>query len=148
MDFTVTAKGPTLEQLTRDTARDLRAANRKAGRELGKVGKAAMGKGAPRMFGKALTVKPKVDAWPTRCSVEFNPAPRQSGPWAIAESGRVGGYTVRPRRRKALRLPGGFAMVTHPGPVGGRRAWTAAGRRLVKAVDKTVKDVYDEALDA
>ena len=74
MDFTVTAKGPTLDQLTRDTARDLRAANRKAGRDLGKVGKAAMSKGAPRMFGKALTVKPKVDAWPTRCSVEFNPA--------------------------------------------------------------------------
>lgn len=148
MDFTVTAKGPTLDTLIRDTTRDLRAANRTAGRELGKVGKAAMSKGAPRMFGRQLTVKAKVDAWPSRCSVEFNPAPRQSGPWAIAESGRRGGYTVTPRRRKALRLPGGFAMTAHPGAVAGHRAWTKAGQRLAKAVDKTVHDVYDDALGA
>lgn len=148
MDFTVTTKGPTFEQLTRDTARDLRAANRKAGRAVGKVGVAAMRKGAPRMFGKVLGVKADVDAWPSRCHVEFHPAAGQSGPWAIADTGRRGGYTVKPRRAKALRLPGGFAMVAHPGAVAGRGAWSKAGQRLAKAVDKTVKDVYDEALDA
>jgi hypothetical protein len=148
VEFTVSTFGPTFDQLTRDTARDLKAANRKAGRALGKAGTAAMRKGAPRMFGRQLGVKADVEAWPTRCHVEWHPAAGQSGAWAIADTGRTGGYTVRPRRRKALRLPGGFAMVTHPGPVAGRHAWTDAVARLVRVVDKTVHDVYDEALDA
>lgn len=148
MEFTVTTKGPTFDALLASTARDLKAANRKAGRELGKVGRAAMGKGAPRLFGRALTVKPKVDAFANRCRVEFVPSPRQSGPWAIAESGRRGGYLVAPRRRRALRLPGGFAMSAHPGAVAGRKAWSRAGARLFKAVDRTVHDVYDDALEA
>jgi hypothetical protein len=148
VEFTVTTKGQTLDQLVKTTARDLKKANRKAGTEMAKVGAAAMSKGAPRMMGRQLTVKAKVDAWPSRCSVEFNPGKGQAGAWAIADTGRRGGYTVKPRRRKALRLPAGFAMVTHPGPVGGRQAWTRAVARLRKAVDKTVHDVYDEALDA
>jgi len=148
VEFTVTAKGSTLAELTRNTTRDLRAANRTAGRELAKAGTAAMGKGAPRMMGRALRVKATVDAWPSRCAVEFNPAPKQSGAWAIAEAGRRGGYTVKPRRRKALAYAGRFAMVTHPGAVGGRRAWTRAVARLVKAVDTSLRDVYDDALGA
>jgi hypothetical protein len=148
VEFTVTQTGPTFDALLTSTARDLKQANRKAGREVGKVGKAAMAKGAPRMFGRALTAKPKVEAFANRCQVEFVPSPRQSGPWAIAESGRRGGYLVAPRRRRALRLPSGFAMSAHPGPVAGRKAWTRAGARLFKAVDRTVHDVYDDALEA
>jgi hypothetical protein len=148
VEFTITTSGPTFEKLTRDTARDLKAANRKAGRAMGRVGVAAMRRDAPRMFGKVLGVKADVDAWPTRCNVEFHPAGGQAGAWAIADTGRRGGYTVRPRRRKALKLPGGFAMVTHPGAIAGRQAWSRAGKRLFKAIDKTVKDTYDEALDA
>jgi hypothetical protein len=148
VEFTVTQKGPTLDALIRGTTRDLRAANRTAGRDVAKVGKAAMAKGAPHMFGKALTVKTKVDAWPTRCAVEFNPARGQAGPWQIAETGRRGGYTVKPRRRKALAFAGRFAMVTHPGPVGGHKAWTRAVQRGAKAVGKQVGDVYDDALGA
>jgi hypothetical protein len=148
VDFTVKTKGPTLESLVRDTTRELRAANRTAGRDIGKVGKAAMGKGAPRMFGRQLAVKTTVDAWPSRCAVEFNPAKRQSGPWAIAEAGRRGGYLVRPRRRDALAFSGRFARFALPGNVAGRRAWTAAVGRLVRAVDRTVHDVYDDALGA
>lgn len=148
MDFTVTAKGPTLDSLTRDTVRDLRAANRTAGRAVAKVAKAAIGKGAPSMFGRKLAAAAKVDAWPTRCTVELYPARGQSGGWQITETGRRGGYTVRPRRAKALRLPDGFAMVTHPGAVGGRRAWTRATERVAKAVDKSLHDVYDDALGA
>jgi len=148
VEFTVTQNGPTLDALIRGTTRDLRAANRTAGRDLAKVGKSAIGKGAPRMMGRQLTAKAKVDAWPTRCSVEFNPAKGQAGAWAIADTGRRGGYTVKPRRRKALRLPGGFAAVAHPGAVAGRQAWTRAVARLRKAVDRTVHDVYDDALGA
>jgi hypothetical protein len=148
VEFRVTTKGPTFEQVTRDTLRDLRAANRTAGRDIAKAGKTAMAAGAPRMFGRTLTVKPKVDAWPDRCKVEFVPAPKQSGPWAIAESGRRGGYTVKPRRAKALHFAGRFAMVTHPGAVAGRHAWTRAGERLAKALDRTIVHVYDDALGA
>lgn len=148
MDFTVTAKGPTLESLTRNTSRDLKAANRTAGRDMGKAGKAAIAKGAPRMFGHALKGKATVDAWPSRCSVEFAPAKGQAGAWQITETGRRGGYTVKPRRAKALHYAGRFAMVTHPGAVGGRQAWTNAVARLRKAVDKSLHDVYDEALGA
>ena len=147
MEFTVTTKGPTFEDLTRDTARDLKQANRKAGRQLAKVGVAAMKKGAPRMFGKTLGVKADVDAWPSRCSVEFHPAARQSGAWQITEAG-AGAHLIEPRRRRALRFDGRFAMAVHHPGTGGRGAWTKAGQRLAKAVDKTVKDVYDEALDA
>jgi hypothetical protein len=146
VEFTVTTKGPTFETLIADTTRDLRAANRTAGRQVAKAGKAAMSNGAPRMFGRKLSAKANVDAWPDRCKVEFVPAPKQSGAWAIAESGRRGGYTVKPRGRKALHYAGRFAMVTHPGAVGGRHAWTKAGERLAKALDRTVADVYDEAL--
>ena len=146
MQFRVTAKGPTFDELIRDTSRDLRSANRKVGRQVGKVGAAAMNKGAPRMFGRALRVKPKVDARPDGCRVEFNPAPRQSGGWAIAESGRRGGYTVKPRHRHALHYAGRFAMVTHPRAVGGRHAWSQAGARLERVLDRTVADVYDDAL--
>jgi hypothetical protein len=146
VEFRVTTKGPTFDTLIRDTSRDLRSANRKVGREVGKVGAAAMNKGAPRMFGRVLRVKPKVDARPDGCRVEFNPAPRQSGGWGIAESGRRGGYTVAPKRRRALHYDGRFAMVTHPGSVGGRHAWSQAGDRLERVLDRTVADVYDDAL--
>jgi hypothetical protein len=147
VDFTVTSKGPTFDSLIRDTTRDLKAANRKAGRELAKVGKAAMGKGAPRMMGKKLSVKGDVHAWPDRCDVEFHPAAGQAGAWQIVETGRTGGYLVKPRRRKALAFGGRFAMSAHPNPVTGKRAWSKAVQRLVKVTDKTVHDVYDEALD-
>ena len=148
MDFTVTAKGPTLESLTRDTVRDLRAANRTAGREMAKVGKAAIAKGAPRMFGRKLSAKATVDAWPSRCTVEFAPAKGQAGPWQIADTGRRGGYTVKPRRARALHYGGRFTMVTHPGAVAGRHAWRQAVARLGRAVDKSVHDTYDDALGA
>lgn len=147
MEFSVTAKGPTLEALTRNTARDLKAANRTAGRELGKVGKAAAAKGAPRMFGHALKGKATVDAWPSRCSVEFAPAKGQAGAWQITETG-AGAHRIAPRRRKAMAFADRFAMtVNHPG-TGGQRAWTRAVARIAKAVDRTVHDVYDDALGA
>ncbi len=146
MDFTVTTKGPTLDTLLAGTVRDLKAANRTAGRDMAKVGKAAARKGAPRMFGRKLAVKAKVDAFASTATVEFNPAKRQAGPWQIAETGRRGGYTVKPRRAKALTFDGRYASVTHPGRVAGRRAWSQAVARIAKAVDRTVHDVYDDAM--
>lgn len=148
MRVTVTAKGPTLDTLTRDTIRDLRAANRTAGRTVAKVGKRAMETGAPTMFGRRLRVTGDVDAWPDRVAVEFHPASGQSGAWSIQESGRRGGYLVEPRQARALQLPGGFAATARPGPVAGRLAWSRAGQRLAAVLDRELVDVYDNALDA
>ena len=148
MEFSVTAKGPTLDQVTRDLARDLTRANRTVSRDLARVGARAMGKGAPHMMGEALTVRGKPTGSGAHAGVEFLPGKGQAGAWAIAEAGRRGGYLVRPRKAKALRLPGGFAETARPGKVAARRAWTKAVARLVKAADDTIKDVYGDALGA
>lgn len=147
MRVTVTQKGPTLESLTAETIRDLRAANRKAGRELSRVGIAAMRDGAPTMWGKRLAVKSEVDAWPDRVTVEFYPAPGSAGGWAIAESG-ARPHDIHPRARKALKFSGLWsANVDHPG-ARGRRAWSLAGERLAAVLDRQVESVYDDAMDA
>jgi hypothetical protein len=157
VDFTVTAKGPTLDSLIRDTSRDLTRANRKAGREVRKVGLAAMRKGAPRMWGRKLAIKGDVTATATKgATVEFFPAPNNAGGWAMQESGRRGGYAIRPKRgrtgrngrRPALKIGAIYAAKARGGAWGGRRAWTKAGERLAKALDRTVADVYDDALGA
>lgn len=148
MPITVTAKGPTLDALTRDTLRDLRAGNRAAGRQIAKVGARAMNAGAPAMFGRTLKVKTDVDAWPDRCNVEFYPAPGSSAGWAIQESGRRGGYVVKPRRARALTIGGRFSTVARPGPTSGHKAWTRAGERLAAVLDRTVADVFDDAMGA
>ena len=144
MRVTVTAKGPTLDSLTRDAARDLKAGNRAAARAIAKTGTAAMKRGAPRFYGKVGGVRTEVDSWPDRARVLFDPSP--AGMWAIAEAGRRGGYPIKPRRARALRMPGGFAASAVGGPVGGRKAWTQAGERLAKVLDRTVTEVFDDAI--
>jgi hypothetical protein len=145
VDITVTAVGRDFSDLARDAGRALRTANRTAGREIQRSGRAAMNKGAPRMFGRKLTVKGKVDSSPARATVTFIPAPRTSGGWAIRESG-ADAHIIRPRRRKALAFNGRFAMhAAHPG-MGGDKAWTKAGTRLDKAVRPVIDDVYGDAL--
>jgi hypothetical protein len=151
VDFKVTAKGPTFDQLIRDTTKDLRAANKKAGGQIRKVGGAAMRKGAPTMWGRKLAIKVELTPSVVDCRVEFTPAPRNAGGWAIQESGRRGGYDVKPIRAEALHggFPGAFAARVHiERSWGGRQAWTHAGERLAKALNKTVADVYDDALGA
>lgn len=150
MRVTVTAKGPTLDTLTRDTIRDLRAANKKAGRQIARVGKRAMEKGAPVMWGRKLKVGSTTDAWPDRCIVELFPSPGNAGGWAIQESGRRGGYEIAPRNARALQFYGAEFYAAHAlgGAWGGRKAWTAAGERLAKVLDRTIVDVYDDAMGA
>lgn len=145
MEVTVRATGPTLEQLTRTASRNLRTANRSVGRQVAKVGRKAITAKAPRMFGRKLTTRPKVNASAATVTVLFPASP--AGAWAIAETG-ADPHPIRPRQRKALRFGGRFAAhVNHPG-VNGAKAWTAAGRRLERAVRPAIEDEYDEALDA
>jgi hypothetical protein len=155
VEFTVTTVGKGLDGLVRDTAKDLKKANRKAGTELSKKGLAAMRKGAPRMWGRRLAIKSEKHVTVHDCVVDFFPAPKNAGGWAIQESGRRGGYEIYPKHRGRNGRPaallvadGMYAANALGGAWGGRKAWTKAGERLFKAVDKTVKDVYDDALDA
>lgn len=145
MRITVRATGTTLADLTGDTIRDLRAANKTAARQVARKGRAAMVKGAPVMLGRRLAIKTKTEAWPSRWSVEFFPAPRTAGLWSIAETGAAP-HEIEPRTRRALHFAGVFAAnVDHPGAAG-RKAYTKAGKRLADVTDTELTDVYDDAL--
>ena len=135
--------GPSLQEVIRDAKRELRTANRTVGRGVAKAGKAAIVKGAPRMFGKRLGVKTKVDAYPNGAIVEFRGKP--AGGWAIVESGAKP-HGIKPKRAKVLTINAGFAMfANHPG-MSGHKAWTHAGERLEATTDRIVENVYDKAL--
>ena len=132
--------------MARETTRELRTANRTVGRQVAKVGKAAIAKGAPRMFGQKLAVRTKVDARPDGASVTFQGKP--AGGWAIQETGAKP-HEIRPRRAKALTIDaaGTRCTPTIPAP-----AATRPGRRpapgYADAVDPAIEDVYDDALGA
>ena len=56
-------------------------------------------------------------------------------------------HDMNPRKRKALRFAGIYAAnVDHPG-ARGRLAWSKAGKRLAAVLDRTLADVYDDAMD-
>jgi hypothetical protein len=145
--ITVTAKGPTLDTLTRDVIKDLRAANKKAAKAAVKGGTQAIRKGAPRMFGRQLGARERITTWPDKWNVEIFPAKGQSGAWAIQESGAKP-HPIKPRRGRALRLGADmfYADVNHPG-VGGHGAWAKAGTRLAAAIDREITAVYDEVFE-
>jgi hypothetical protein len=143
VEIRVRPVGISFDQLSHDVARRYKAANRQVGRGVAKVGKAAIRKGAPRMWGKPLTCKTKVDSWSDHAEVTFQAQP--AGGWAIAESG-ARPHPIAPRSRKALAFNGRFAAhVAHPGS-GGHKAWSKAGQRLAAAIEPEIQDTYDRAL--
>jgi len=145
VEIRVSTKGAGFDRVMRDAARDLRAANRTVGRKVARTGTAAIRKGAPTMWGKRLSAKTKVDAWPDRAVVTFQAKP--AGGWAMQESG-TRPHPIKARRREALHFEGVFAEhVAHPGTTG-HRAWTKAKQRLVKAIKPQITDIYDDALAA
>ena len=143
MEITVRAVGGGFDDVIRDTVRDLRRANRIVGRRVATVGRKAITARAPRMFGRKLTVKTTVKPRGDGCEIGF--AGRPSGAWAIADKG-ARPHLIRPRRARALRMEGGFAMsANHPG-TSGHKAWVHAGDRLRKAIKPVIEDVYGDAL--
>jgi hypothetical protein len=153
VDFRVTPKGPSFEQLIRQTERDLKRANRRVAKPTSKAGIAAIKGGAPTFRGKQLTAKTDVHQSGDGVRITFWGTP--AGAWSIKESGAVE-HPIKPRKAQALAFPGagrktkggrsGVTMsVKHPG-VDGRGLWTQAGGRLEDAVGPVIEDVYDEAL--
>jgi hypothetical protein len=143
VDIRITSKGPTFEQVSRAIVRDVEKATRKVGRDVAKVGKAAIAAGEASFRGKKLTASTRQRVSGQSTTVIFHAKP--AGAWAIRESGAKA-HMIRPKRVKALHFGGRFAMsAPHPGARGSRR-WTVAGDRLEDAVEPAVENAYDRAL--
>jgi phosphopantetheinyl transferase (holo-ACP synthase) len=143
VDIRITAKGPTFDQVTRAIVRDVESATRRVGRDVAKVGKAAIASGEASFRGKKLTASTRQHVSGQRSTIIFHAKP--AGAWAIRESGAKA-HMIRPKRAKVLAFDGRFAMSAHHPGVRGRHAWTKAGDRLEDAVSPAIEDVYDEAL--
>jgi len=144
VDIRISAKGPTFDQVTRAIVRDVESATRRVGRDVAKVGKAAIASGEATFRGKKLTASTRQQVSGQHTTIIFHAKP--AGAWAIRESGAKA-HMIRPKRAKVLHFDGGFAMSAHhPGARGSRR-WTKAGDRLEDAVEPAIEDVYDEAFD-
>lgn len=151
MEFSARSVGTSFDTIAADLARSYKAANRTVGRDIAKKGKAAIAKGAPRMMGKKLTSKTRVEASGDRAEVTFTPF--SVGGWAIAEfgtkahdiypkAGRVG-HDGRPA---ALKFAGLYANNAFVRGIAARGLWSKAGERLDEAITPLIEDVYTEAL--
>jgi hypothetical protein len=146
----VTQRGPSLDSLVAATVRDLRTANRTAGREIAKVGKKAIRAQAPKVGGKKLGATTRTRAHVDRAEVTFRA--NTVGGWMMHEKGTKP-HPIRPKagrrgrsnRRPALKLGRFAAHVNHPG-TSGTGAWTKAVARLKTAIRPVVVDVYNDAL--
>ena len=152
MAFSIDVKqrGPSLDSLVQATVRDLRAANRTAGREIAKAGKKAIAAKSPRVNGKKLGSKTRTRAHADRAEVTFRA--NTVGGWMMHQKGTKPhdiypkkGRRGRGNRPAALRLGQFAANVHHPGTAG-TGAWTKAIARLKVAVLPAVTDVYDDAM--
>jgi hypothetical protein len=133
-------------------ARRMTAANRAVGDQVAEVAKREQAAGSPikklRGMGKggvSLKVKTKVFAGANTSTIDVSASP--AGPWSIAESGRRGGYTVRPRGKRAVTPPKGpSASATVKRSTAGRQAWTKGQAAAEPAIDREIESVFDEAM--
>lgn len=144
IDFREVGRG--FDELIAQTTRDVKRANKALGKKIEKAGKAAVAKGAPRMWGKKLTVKAKIGS-ATAGHVQVYFSGFSAGGWAIQEWGTKP-HEINPVNKRALFFNELLsAHVGHPG-TRGHAAWTAAKARLRAAIEPVIRDAYDEALAA
>lgn len=151
MEFRARSVGTSFDTIASDLARSYKTANRTVGRDIAKKGKAAIAKGAPRMMGRRLTSKTRVEASGDRAEVTFTPF--SVGGWAIMEFGAKAhdiypkaGRQGRDGRPPALLFSGLYSNnAWHPG-IAARGLWTKAGERLDDAIRPLIEDTYAEAL--
>lgn len=159
MRVTSTSTGSLTDAL--DTLnRDLTTAQRKVGRRVAAVGRAAIldearsRRGSITLSGMGVTLgaSAKITATPTAADVTLTAKP--AGPWSIVEFG-ASGHTIRAKGR-ALRAPGrdrrgsphtAFASVAHPGTVAGR-VWDAATAGGADSkIERAVTAEYDRVFE-
>lgn len=150
---TIEQVGPSIDMLVDKMVRELKVANREAGRMAARVGRKAMlddvkaRRGSLSIFGSRLDVKTKVKASADGATVDYRGV--TAGAWAIVSTGTKP-HTIRRRNAKALHWGGGgvYSMVVqHPGTAGGGY-WQHAGAALDKALGIGIAKVYDETLAA
>lgn len=71
-----------------------------------------------------------------------------TGPWALAESGRRSRGTIRPKRRRALTVPGGVRSRSRYGPSRGKHTATEASRQAQTTVPKAAHDQFVKEIEA
>ena len=134
--------------------RQMRAASRTAGRDVGKVARKSIldsvrsARGTLAMMTGRLGVKTKVDARPVGAVVTLTATP--AGMWSIVEFGTKA-YTEKPRKAKVLAVGHGdvIGMSAHHRRRSGRRYWQAATDALdAGPTAQAVADPFDEVFGA
>jgi hypothetical protein len=128
-------------------ARRLTQANRVVGQRVGKVAEREIQAAAPvkRLSGMNAKLRAKAKVFPGAQSVTIDVQAVPAGPWSIVESGRRGGYTIRPRTKLAVTAPTPYAQVVARA-AGGRQAWSRAVTAATPAVERELEQVYDDAV--
>lgn len=144
--ITVTSDG-TLTADIDALARRLERANRAVGVRVGKVAEREIVAAAPqkRLSGMGAKLRAKTKVYAGAQSVTIDVAAVPAGPWSIVESGRRGGYTIRPRSKRAVTAPTPYASVVARA-AGGRAGWSRAVTAATPAIDRELEAVYDDAL--
>lgn len=146
MRVTVTRTGD-LDPIVRELERGLRAGQKAAGREVGRVARKEVladvksSRGSLRFAGGRLGIKTEVDANQTSSRVTLVAAP--AGAWSIVEFGR--GRSV-PVRAKALHFGGADLFAMSSRAVAGRRYWDAATSRLDASLRPTVEAAVESEM--
>lgn len=133
-------------------SRGMRDGMRAAGRELAALVKreqvaAGRAAGAPRRFaGYPIGVNVRTFARADSFDVYVGASP--PGFWSMLETGRRGGYTVKPRRKRAVTPPAGpSASATVKRSVPGRHVWTRATDAVMPVVERELAAVMDSFMD-
>jgi hypothetical protein len=138
-----------VDDLAKDAQTGARAAGKLVARDVRKLILAgARGAGArPRFQGRTLNVKNRIHVGGSMTVVEAYGTP--AGAWTILESGRRGGYLVKPRRAKVLAVAKGdvVGMSAHPRGVGGRSIWTTATGAIDDELEPIIRKALDTALE-
>lgn len=64
------------------------------------------------------------------------------GPWKLAEKGRTSSGVIRPKRARAVRVPGGLRARSSYGRSRGLRTYTTASTKASTAVPKAAHDQF------
>lgn len=133
-------------------SRGMRDGMRAVGRELAALVKreqlaAARAAGAPRRFG-GYPIGVNVRTFARADSVDVYVGASPAGFWSMLESGRRGGYTVKPRRKRAVLPPAGPSASVHiDRSVPGRHVWTRATDAVMPTIERELVAVMDSFLD-
>ncbi len=137
--------GDGIKALADDAKQGAREAGKLVARDVKKL--ILAGAGTSRFMGKKLNVKYRLHVNDSSTVVETYGTP--AGAWSILESGRRGGYTVKPKRAKVLAAGRGdvIGMTARPGAIRGRSTWTKATESIGDDLEPIIRKAFDKAFE-